>query len=167
MDRADLITIWAYNTWANERILAAAARLPESDLRAPVASGHETLFGTLLHILDAEYGWRMVLQHGADTPVLTEEDLPDLAALAGRWRAEAAAMRDYLAALSDEALAEPLRYEVDGQPRERTRWHVHYHVANHGTYHRGEAAAALSALGQSPGELDFTFFLSERGATAG
>lgn len=78
--------------------------------------------------------------------------------------AEAAAISGYLAGLTDAGLAEPLRYEVGGQQRERVRWHVLFHVVNHGTHHRGEAAAALTALGASPGELDFTVFLSSRQA---
>jgi uncharacterized damage-inducible protein DinB len=162
VERADLKLLWEYNTWANEQILAAAGRLSPAALQEPVASGHGTLFGTLLHILDTEYGWRMLVEQGAETPVLTEQEFPHLTALAERFMAEAAAMRGYLAALTDEGLAEPLRYAVDGQQRERVRWHVLFHVVNHGTYHRGEAAAALTAGGASPGELDFTVFLSSR-----
>jgi uncharacterized damage-inducible protein DinB len=164
VDRADLQLLWEYNTWANGQILAAAGRLPPAALREPLASGHGTLFGTLLHLLDTEYGWRMLVEQGAETPVLTEQDIPDLAALTERFAAEAAAMRAYLAGLTDAGLAEPLGYEVDGQQRERVRWHVLFHVVNHGTHHRGEAAAALTALGASPGELDFTVLLSSRQA---
>lgn len=167
MDRADLQLLWEYSVWANGQILAAAGRLPPAALGGPVASGHGTLFGTLLHVLDTEYGWRMLVEEGLETPVLTEQDVPDLPALAGRFAAEAAAMRAYLAGLTDEGLAEPLRYAVDGQQRERTRWHVLFHVVNHGSHHRGEAAAALTALGASPGELDFTAFQSSRQAAEG
>jgi uncharacterized damage-inducible protein DinB len=159
VDRADVLTLWGYNSWANEQIFAAAGRLHEEELRNPVASGHGSLFGTLLHLVDTEYGWRVRLEAGADTPVLTEQDIPDLAALAARSRAEADAWRAYLATLTDADLGGTLRYDVEGQPRERVRWHVIVHVMNHGTYHRGEIAAALTALGRSPGELDFTIFL--------
>ena len=89
-------------------------------------------------------------------------DILDLTALAERFAAEAAAMRAYLAALTDAGLAEPLRYAVSGQQRERVRWHVLFHVVNHGTHHRGEAAAALTAGGSSPGERYVTVFLSSR-----
>ncbi len=162
MERADLRLLWEYSTWANGQILAAAGRLPPATLHEPVASGHGTLFGTLLHILDTEYGWRMLIEQGTETPILTEQQIPDLPAMAERFAVEAAAMRDYLEALTEEGLAEPLRYDVSGQQRGQVRWHVLFHVVNHGAHHRGEAAAALTALGASPGELDFTVFLSGR-----
>ena len=68
-------------------------------------------------------------------------------------------MHAYLVTLPDNALAQPLRYATEDQPRERILWHVLFHVVNHGIHHRDEVAAALTALGQSPGELDFTVFL--------
>jgi uncharacterized damage-inducible protein DinB len=40
-------------------------------------------------------------------------------------------------------------------------WQVIFHVVNHGTQHRGEAAAILTGYNHSPGELDFDTFLSE------
>jgi hypothetical protein len=90
---ADLQTLWKYHAWANRQIVAAVASLPAPALQTPVASGHVTLFATLLHMLDADYGWRMLLQHNTETPLLSEVDVSDLATLADRFLDEAAAMR--------------------------------------------------------------------------
>jgi uncharacterized damage-inducible protein DinB len=162
MRSADLQLIWEYNGWANEKIFAAAAGLSPEQLRQEVHSGYGTLFGSLLHIYDTEYGWRTLIQHGNDSPVITEQDVPTLDELTARSREEAAAWASYLGGLSDDDAAGVVRYDANGTPRERVLWHLLYHVVNHGSYHRGECAAALTALGRSPGELDFTIFLRER-----
>ncbi len=164
MNTDDLRLLYAYNEWANARILAAAAGLGMAALRAPAVPdpGYGTLLGSLVHILDAEYAWRSLLQDGEWATELTPDDFATLDALATRWRDEAAAMRGYLATLTDADLTGIVRYEIEeGRMRERVRWHCLLHVVNHGTYHRGEAAALLTGLGHSPGELDFTVFLLE------
>src|SRR5690606_12805318 len=103
-----------------------------------------------------------LLQQGAWAEEVTPDDFATLDDLAARWGDEAAAMRAYLDTLSDADMTGMVRYEVEGgRMRERVRWHCLLHVVNHGTYHRGEAAALLTGLGHSPGELDFTVYLLE------
>jgi uncharacterized damage-inducible protein DinB len=155
VEKEILLALWEYDSWANERILAAAADLPPEALLQPLASGHDTFIGTLWHIVGAAETWRVRAETGHDPVEASDYGTPDLAVLAARARAEAVAMRVFLEALPEAMLAEPMRYTTGGVVRERPRWLVLVHLVNHGTHHRGELAAALTALGHSPGEIDF------------
>jgi uncharacterized damage-inducible protein DinB len=163
MNIQDMLTLYEYNYWANGRILAAAANASMEQFLAPAAYNLDTLRRTLLHTLDTEYGWRMLCQHLTFTPDLTEEEFSTLDALEQRWREEERAMRDYLASLADDDLVGLVRYTLDsGERRERVLWHCLLHVVNHGTQHRSEAAAILTGYGHSPGDLDFTMYVSQQ-----
>lgn len=168
MDKTDILAIFDYNYWANRRILTAASRVSQQQYAARTTFPHGSLRGTLVHILDTEYGWRILVQHVRETgrwdaAELTQDELPTLQTAQERWREEEASMRGYLATLTDEGLGEVVRYTTpEGSARERVLWHCLYHVVNHGTQHRSEAAAILTNYGQSPGDIDFTLFMNER-----
>jgi len=163
MQIRDLQLIYDYNYWANARMAAAARMVSAEQFAAPADFPYGGLRGTLVHILDAEWSWKVRLQHAASTPDLVEADFPTLDALVTRWQVEEREMRAYLGGLDDEQLAGTVRYPIDGgKTRERILWHCLLHVANHGTQHRAEAAAILTALGHSPGDVDLTVFLNER-----
>lgn len=165
MNREDINLLYDYNYWANQRILSTAAGLSTAQFVAPTTHSFGSLRGTLVHTLDGECAWRMLLQHQtlAYFGALTEDAFPTVALLAQRWQAEEHAMRDYFAHLTDDALNDYVRYTTpEGNHRQRVLWHCLLHLANHGTQHRSEAAAILTDYGASPGELDFTAFLNEQ-----
>ena len=162
MNIDNLRLIFEYNEWANQRILAAAEQLSPEQLKAPNELGWGSLYGMLVHILDAEYGWRRYLADRTETPLLEAEDFDDLAAIATRWAKENDALRGYLNRLTDDDLNGLVDYEVDGETRYHVLWHCLFHMANHGTQHRSECAALLTGFGASPGDMDFTVFLSSR-----
>lgn len=167
MNISELQTLYDYNYWASRRILAASARLSPEQFAAPAAYDLGSLRGTLVHALDSELAWRMLLQHQtlAYFRTLNEADFPTVDAVAARWAEEERSMRDYLAGLVDAELSGYVRYTTpEGDRRERVLWHCLLHVVNHGTQHRSEAAAILTGYGQSPGGLDFTLFLNGRKA---
>lgn len=168
MNQADISILYDYNYWANARILLAAARINEEQFVASTPFPRGSLRGTLLHILDAEYGWRELLMHAREVDDLNPADLPTLAAIQVRWHEEEAAMRAYLAGLEDEQMDSIIRYtNYQGMKRERVLWQCLFHVINHGTQHRSEAAAMLTDLGQSPGDLDFSLFVVQMSQKAG
>jgi uncharacterized damage-inducible protein DinB len=162
MNIKDIQLIYEYNYWANKKILAASDNVSHQQLMASASFPYGGLYGTLLHILDTEWGWRALFQSIESASDLLATDFPNMAALKTRFQEEEIAMRAYLASLRDEDMETHLRYTTDtGIQRDRILWHCLLHVVNHGTQHRSEAAALLTDYGQSPGDLDFTVFLSE------
>lgn len=159
--RADMALLFRYNDWANERILAMAEKVTAAEFALPNDFGWGSLNGALVHLMDAEYAWRVLLKDGEHVEWLQTEDFPDVAAIRARWAEEREAFWQYLEGLSSDDLSATISYEGD-TTRYRALWHCLAHVVNHATQHRAECAALLTGYGQSPGNLDFTVFLSER-----
>lgn len=158
----DIRLLFRYNDWANDKILDAAEALAPEELRAPNDCGWGSLLGILFHLMEAHYAWRHMLTKGEFTAFLDESDFPDVAAIRAFMQDERQLLRAYLEQLGDDDLNNTLTYDTEYGPRARILWHCLWHLANHGTQHRSECAALLTGLGRSPGDLDFTVFLSER-----
>lgn len=163
MNRTDILTLYEYNYWANDRILRAAAEVSAAQLTAPFRLSHGSLRGTLVHALSAERAWRLRCQERISTAApLAESDFPTLASLRSYWADEERAMRGYVASLTEEALVERIQYRnFKGVPLESVLWHVLAHVVNHGTQCRSEAGIALTEYGHSPGDIDMSLFFRE------
>ena len=166
MNRADLVFLFDYNYWANARVLKAAAQLTPDQFTMPHGLSHGSIRGALAHVLAAEIVWRVRCQSGlSPTALPAEGDFPTLDALRARWAEEEAALRAFIASLTDEQLTHSIEYKTTkGVPQSSILWQVLAHVVNHGTQFRAEAAVALTAEGRSPGDLDLLFFMRERAA---
>jgi uncharacterized damage-inducible protein DinB len=164
MQPSDLITMFGYNAWATSKILQAAARL-DADQFAVAPPGHTADLRSLLtHVVGVERLWRARLETGMSPAPFPPDEFPTVAALARRWDEEHQAMRDYLATLDASALNEPIRFRRRGDELSPPliRWHLLMQCITHGVQHRGEAAMLLTALGHSPGDLDFFFYVLEQ-----
>lgn len=157
-------TLYDYNYWARDKILHAAEPVSDADFPAPKNFPHGGLRGTLAHTLAAEWVWLRRWQ--GNSPIgdglFEEKQFADLAALRARWADEENKMRAFLAGLTDADFTRVIAYKsTRGDPFARPLWQMLAHVVNHGTQHRAEAAAILTDLGRSPGDLDMTVFLNE------
>lgn len=160
----DLRLLFEYNFWANARILRAAEGLSEEQLLAPAPFPSGSLRGTLVHTLSAEWIWRQRWQGQMPRAMLAAAEVPTMAAIRERWEVEEAALRALLATLNDEDVLQPLAVvNTRGvQQAPMPLWQLMLHLVNHGTQHRSEAAAMLTAAGRSPGDMDLVLFLRER-----
>jgi uncharacterized damage-inducible protein DinB len=157
----DILELFAYDRWANHRILHVVGHLDLADYLAPAPLSHGSLRGTLVHILGTEQMWRMRCQEGiSQQSLLPEELFPTVNALSVRWQAEEEAFQLYLESLTDEDLDRTISYtNTRGTHYETVLWQILFHIVNHSTQFRSEAAVQLTRYHHSPGDLDYILFV--------
>jgi uncharacterized damage-inducible protein DinB len=76
-------------------------------------------------------------------------------------------LSDYVNHLSAEDLAGRFEYrDLKGNTHSGVRWQALQHLANHGTYHRGQITTLLRQLGAKPVSTDLIGFYRERAAAS-
>src|SRR5262245_9289786 len=150
--------LYAYDRWATQRVLGVLDGLDESVWGRTGVVGERGLGAILVKHLGASQRWRNSFQRTGDSPEPEDEPLLSIDELRRRWEAECAAEDEWLPTVADDFIA----YVHDGVPV----WQMLVHVVNHGTQHRAEAAALLTAEGRSPGELDLINYAEEQAGVA-
>ena len=163
MDAAAHFTVLArYNVWATARLLDAVRALPEDNYRRDVGLFFKSIHGTLNHLLVGEHLlWFVRFAEGrSPTVALNAEVEPDRARLDARLREGAARWAPLIASFSPGRWDGTLDYTtMRGTAASLPFAATLAHVFNHGTHHRGQITAALTALGQPSPELDLVYFL--------
>lgn len=162
MNKQDILTLYKYNQWANAKILKAAAHVSQEQFLAEATYPHGGLRGTLTHTLFAQWIWRNRWEGTSPTTRLKPDEFPTFESLRVRWMEEEKLLMQFVEGLTDERLNESIPYKnTKGVPHQQILWKMMAHVVNHGTQHRAEAAAMLTDLGCSPGDVDMIYFLDE------
>lgn len=153
--------LFDYNYWARDRILKNVHKLNPDQFLEPKSYPHGSLRNNLVHILGAEWIWRVRCQEFTSPGhLLPFDDYPTLQSIVSAWKFEEEAMRGYLNQLTSEDLDGIIRYKrINGEAQEARLWQVLIHVVNHGTEHRSIIAADLTAYVHSPGDLDMRQYL--------
>ena len=164
MTLQDLQTLLDYQYWARDRVLAAVEPLtPEQYLR-DLGSSFKSIRDTMVHVYGAEWIWYARWQGQSPTALLKPDDFPDVATLTVAWRELEQNVRAFVAGLGDEGIHRRFAYTlVSGAAGESVFWQMLQHVANHGSYHRGQVTTMLRQLGVEPAKaMDLIAFYRER-----
>jgi uncharacterized damage-inducible protein DinB len=150
-----------YHVWATDRLLDRhVAGLSDEEYRRDVGLFFKSVHGTLNHLLVAEQGlWFERFANGRSPKrKLNEEVHADRAAV---HTALKQAVREWLPAIEswDEARFDgTLSYvSTEGVARSVPFTPTLAHVFNHGTHHRGQISAAITAMGHDAPEIDLLF----------
>jgi uncharacterized damage-inducible protein DinB len=155
---------FAYNNWADQRLLDAAAKLSPEELTRDFGTADKSVLGTLVHVFGAERLW-LARFHGELNPPFISDADRSLAVLENDWPALAERWNLWLNTLTDEAASGFLSYkDMRGNPWKQRVGILVLHVVNHGTHHRGQAAGFLRALGHVPPPLDLSAYDREHPA---
>jgi uncharacterized damage-inducible protein DinB len=166
MTRDHFVTFARYNAWANARLYAACAALPEAAYHAPRPAAYfGSLHGTLNHVLVGDRAWMRRLTGEGPAPERLDEELyQTLPELREAREAEDGRILAFVEGCDEPALARVVAYRtVAGSAHEDLVRLVLAHLFNHQTHHRGQAHALLKDAGAEPPPLDLIYFLRESG----
>lgn len=161
--RAHFMTMAAYNRWANRRLYAAAAKLPDDQYKADRGAFFGSLHGTLNHILVADRMWLYRLTGTGSLPVRLDEILyGDLPALTQAREAEDERIVQVVSEFQESDWDRVLNYRrANGNPASTPIGQVLAHFFNHHAHHRGQAHAIITGCGGEGPELDLSYYLRE------
>ena len=168
--RAHFTALARYGAWATARLYEHVDRLTDDEYRRDVGLFFGSVHRTLNHLLLAEHHvWYPRFAEGISNRVALDTELEtDRAALEARLHEAGARWVPLIATWPEGRYAGTLDYaNTKGVPQSLAFAVTLAHVFNHGTHHRGQISAALTAMGYEAPVMDLVFMLqAERAAAA-
>ena len=161
-------TLARYNVWATRTLFEHVDALPEADYRRDAGLFFKSVHGTLNHLLVGEQMlWFPRFAQGVSNRVALDTELEtERARLRDRLVDGAQRWAPLIASLPVERFAGTLDYTTTrGVPQSLPFAATLAHVFNHGTHHRGQITAAITAMGHACPELDLVRMLQTESLT--
>jgi len=167
MTPEDVRALFDYNAWANNRSLEAAAQLSQEQFMKPMGSSFSSVRDTLVHICGGEWIWHERFQGRSPSAIPALSEIQSLAALRAHWEPQGKALLDYVHGITQAELDRVFEYKtLNFGVYTNPLWQSLQHLANHGTYHRGQIATMLRQHGAKPILTDLMHFYRERATAA-
>ncbi len=160
--RDHFATLARYNLWATTTLFEHVDTLPEDEYRRDMGLFFKSVHGSLNHLLVGQHNlWLRRFAEGVSpTVALNEEVEADRKRLRERLTADAQDWLALVAALPEARFDGTLDYTTTkGVAQSLPFAATLAHVFNHGTHHRGQITAALTALGHAGPVLDMVWML--------
>jgi uncharacterized damage-inducible protein DinB len=158
----DFASLFAFNRWANAKMLDACRRLTPQQYTAEPVPGWSSVCFTVWHIAIVTDGWLRSLAGDPDPTFPTEGEVATPDDAAGILDRAYRTLDSLLPTLTPEMLATPRTFSRRGRTVVLPPWVVLRHVVNHTTYHRGQVASKLKRFGVQQAETDLVYWAFEQ-----
>ena len=167
MTKADIQVLFEYDRWANERVLKAMSAISAEQFTRNLSGSFGSLRDTFVHILYGEWIWLRYWRQRPGDPaslraeaaeIFRPEKFPTIAEASSGWAEIVPVQTAFVDTVSEEALQEELPFR--GGKLQLVQ--MMQHLANHGTYHRGQISLMIRQVGAEPLATDFHVFLVAR-----
>ena len=158
----DFQALYAYNRWADHKVLDACRALSLEQYVAEPVPGWSSVRATIHHIAIVTNGWLRGLAGEELGEVPTEEEVPTVEAAAHLLNEAYVALDRILTTMTPEQIVTPMTLRRRNRSVTIPPWAVLRHVVNHSTYHRGQVASKLKRFGVEQPATDFIFWAMEQ-----
>jgi uncharacterized damage-inducible protein DinB len=159
----DVVALFAYDRWANTKVLDACRKLTAEQYVAEPVPGWSSVRSTIYHIAWVTEFHLCTLAGDPDGSLPTEADLATVDDAARLLERAYRRFEELRPTLTPERLDSMLTLRPPGwTSMTLPRWAMLRHIVNHSTYHRGQVASKLKRLGIEPPNTDFFFWAIEQ-----
>jgi uncharacterized damage-inducible protein DinB len=157
----DVVAWFAYDRWANTKVLDACRKLTAEQYGAELVPGWPSVRSTIYHIVLATEWNLRTLAGDPDDRIPTEADLAAVDDAARLLERAYRRFEELCPTLTPERLNTLLTLRR-GYTATLPPWAVLRHIVNHSSYHRGQVASKLKRFGIEPPNTDFFFWVIEQ-----
>jgi len=158
----DFASLFAFDRWANTKMLDACRKLTAEQYVAEPAPGWSSVRSTVYHIaLATEFNLR-ALAGDPDESVPAEADITTVDDAARLLERAYRRFEDLRPTLTPEWLNTLLTLHAIGRSFTLPRWAILRHIVNHSSYHRGQVASKLKRFGIEQQITDFFWWVIEQ-----
>jgi uncharacterized damage-inducible protein DinB len=158
----DIVALFAYDRWANRKVLDACRKLTAEQYVAEPVPGWSSVRSTLAHIaLATELNLRTLVSD-PDDRMPTEADLATVDNAAQLLERAYRRFEELRPTLTPERLNTLLTLRAVGRSFTLPRWAILRHIVIHSTYHRGQVASKLKRFGIEQSITDFFWWMIEQ-----
>jgi uncharacterized damage-inducible protein DinB len=158
----DAASLFAYDRWANTRVLDACRKLTAEQYVVEPVPGWSSVRSTICHIAMVTDFHLRTLAGDPDERVTAEADLATVDNASQLLERAYRRFEELRPTLTPERLNIMLTLRGRGFRFTVPRWGMLRHIVNHSTYHRGQVASKLKRFGIEQPNTDFFFWVIEQ-----